>query len=201
MRISGRALILGLVLLLGACFGGTAPSDNFYRLEVPAPAVLPSSPLPGVVEVGRFAAEGLTGERALLYSYRDKPDQVLRYGYQLWVEPPPVLLQNQLVRVLRETHAAPTVVTADLRVPPEFLIEGRLRRFEQIAGAPFSVVVEMDLGVVRLNGSALLLLQSYRAEKPMAGDQPADAVLAYQAAVSEIFGRFLADLAEKPQVR
>ncbi|PKU23983.1 ABC-type transport auxiliary lipoprotein family protein [Telmatospirillum siberiense] len=194
-------LALALLLPLGGCFGGGAPSDQFYRLAVPAPVVSPSPILPGVVEVGRFAAEGLTGERALLYSYRDKPDQVARYGYHLWVEAPPVLLQNQLVRLLRETRAASTVVTADLRVPPDILIEGRLRRFEQLVGAAPSVVVEMDLGVIRVRGGGLLLLRNYRVEKPMVGDQPADAVVAFQGAVGEVFGHFLADLAEKTEIR
>lgn len=200
-RIIGRSLACSLLLLLGGCFGGGAPADSFYRLDVAAPATLSAPILPGVVEVGRFAAEGLTGERSLLYSYRDKPDQLLRYGYHLWVEPPPVLLQNQLVRLLRESHTASTVVTADLRVPPDFLIEGRLRRFEQIAGERPVVVVDMDLGVVRLRGGELLLLHGYRAEKPMAGNDPSDAVQAYQSAVSEIFDRFLADLAQMPQIR
>lgn len=196
-----RFPLFALILLLGGCFGGTGPSDQFYRLDVPMPAALPSPVLSGVVEVGRFAAEGLTGERALLYSYRDKPDQLSRYGYHLWVDPPPVLLQNQLVRILRETRAASTVVTADLRVPPDVLIEGHLRRFEQIAGGSPAVVVEMDLGVVRLRGGELLQLRTYRVEKSMAGEQPAEAVTAFQAAVGEVFARFLGDLAEKSQIR
>jgi ABC-type uncharacterized transport system auxiliary subunit len=197
MRTVGRAFAVGLALLLGACVGGSAPADNYYRLELPITSVFPSPLLPGVVEVGRFATEGLTGERSLLYSYRDKPDQVQRYGYQLWVEPPPLLLQNQLIRLLREAHVAPMVVTADLRLSPDFLVEGRLRRFEQIAGALPSVVVEMDLGVVRLHGGTLVLLGNYRTEIRMTGDQPADAVRAYQGAVVELFNRFLADLAQK----
>jgi cholesterol transport system auxiliary component len=201
MRALGRIFTLGSILLLGACFGGAAPSDSFYRLEVPSPAALPSPALQGIVEVGRFAAEGLTGERALLYSYRDKPDQVLRYGYQLWVEPPAVLLETEMVRLLRDAQVAPTVVTADLRVPPDFLIEGRLHRFEQVIGSPFGVVVEMELNLVRLRTSELLLQRRYRVEKPTFGDQPAEAVQAYQAAVGEIFGRFLTDLAQKPQIR
>ncbi|MDR3438427.1 ABC-type transport auxiliary lipoprotein family protein [Telmatospirillum sp.] len=193
-------VIAGLLLSLGACVGGGAPPDNFYRVTLPASTVLPAPLLPGVVEVGRFTAEGMTGERAMLYSYRDTPDQVQRYGYQLWTDPPPVLLQNQLVLLLRAGGVAPTVVTADLHVPPDFLIEGRLRRFEQIVGPPSAVRVDMDIGVVRLHGGELLHLASYRVEKPVTSDKPADAVEAYQAALSEIFRRFIADLAEIPPV-
>jgi cholesterol transport system auxiliary component len=199
--MTGRVFVLCLLLFLGSCVGGAAPPDNYYRLDLPMPAAQPVPLLPGVVEVGRFATEGLTGERALLYSYRDKPEQLMRYAYQLWVEPPPQLLQDQLVRLLREAHVATTVVTADLRVPPDFLIEGRLRRFEQIAGASPSVIVDMDLGVVRLHGGELVFLGNYRTETSMTGDRPADAVKAYQGAVSELFGRFLADLAQKQAVR
>jgi ABC-type uncharacterized transport system auxiliary subunit len=154
---------------------------------------------PGIVEVGRFTAEGLAGERFLLYSYRDAPDQIRRFGYHLWGEPPPVLLQDELVGQLRAIHAAPAVVTADLRVPPDFLIEGRLHRFEMIVGPPSAVRVEMDLGVVRLKGGVLLHLANYRVEKPVAGEQPAASVPAFRAAVAELYQRFIDDLAALPK--
>jgi ABC-type uncharacterized transport system auxiliary subunit len=187
-----------LAVLLGACAGPPPPADTFYRLQVPAEAALDPKPLPGVLEVSRFAAEGLTGERALLYSYRDRPDQVMRYRYHIWTDTPPVLLQDQLVRTLRQARAADQVVTSDLNVSPAFVIQGRLRRFEQLAGTPPAVVVEADIGLVRVHGSELLLLNSYRVETPAASDQPGDAVAALQAATGDLFSRFLADLARLP---
>lgn len=189
----GAVLIL-LAGLLSGCAAPPPPRDSFYRLEVAASPALAHAPLHGVVEVSHFGAEGLTGERALLYSYRDKPDQVLRYSYHLWTEPPASLLEGQLVRVLRAAHAATSVVTADLRVPPDYVIEGRLRRFEQLAGARPAVLVEIDLGVVRVHGNALLLLRTYKVEKPSRTEQVPDAVAAFQAAVGEVFAQFLDDL-------
>ncbi len=93
------------------------------------------------------------------------------------------------------------VVTADLRVPPDFIVEGRLRRFEQTIGPTAFVRVEMDLGVVRLRGEKLLQLTTYRADKPTTGDRPGDAIAAYRDAVADIFQRFIADLAQKPVLR
>lgn len=191
---AGRiAALFALTLWLGGC-SSPPPPDTFYRLQPLTPATLPRPVLPGVVEVTRFGADGLTGDRALLYSYRDKPDQLLRYSYHLWTEAPPTLLRDQLVEMLRRARAADRVVTADLRVPPDYVVEGRLRRFEQLAGSPPGVVVTMDLGVVQVHGNQLLMLNTYHVEKPATSEQPADAVVAFQAAVDEAFTHFLHDL-------
>ena len=194
MTSAWPAALLLLLLGSGCALAPPPPPDTFYRLEVAAPAVLPRPLLPGVVEVKRFDAEGLTGDRALLYSYRDRPDQVLRYSYHFWVDAPPTLFQDQLLRVLRQAGAVDTVVTSGIDLSPDYVIEGRLRRFEELAGASPAVVVEADIAVVRVRGDALLMLHSYRVEKPAASEQPADAVRAFQAAVGELAGRFLDDL-------
>ncbi len=183
----------GLLALLAACTT-SIPADDFYRLQVKAPLTLSRPTLPGVVEVRRFGAMGLTGQRALLYSYSDKPDQVLRYGYQFWTEPPPVLLQDQLVAVLRQAHAADLVVIPGFRVSADYVIDGRLRRFEQVAGGSPAVVVDMEIGVMRSRDHKLLLLKGYRVKEPSASDRAGDAVAAYQAAVQELFAQFLNDL-------
>ena len=192
------ALLLALTLLLTACAGGAPPQDSFYRLSVPAPHALTQVALPGIVEVSRFSGEGLVGDRAILYSYRDKPDKVDRYTYHLWIAPPPELLQEQLVRDLRQANAATTVVTADLRVPPDFVIEGRVRRVEQIAGVAPSGVVELELGVVRLRGNALVMLKTYRVEKPVASEQVPESIAGFESAVGEVYAHFLDDLSRLP---
>jgi ABC-type uncharacterized transport system auxiliary subunit len=195
----GPALAAALLGGLAACSTGSPPRDAFYRLDIPEPARLAAPVLPGVVEVSRFGAEGLTGDRAMLYSYRDRPEQLLRYDYRYWTEPPPILLQDGLVRLLRDVGAADQVVTADLRVPPDYVVEGRLRRFEQVAGTPPGVVVVIDMGVVRTHGNQLILLDSYRSEKTAASEQTSDVVTAYQAALGEVFGRLVADLSRLPK--
>ncbi len=191
--------LLVVLLCVGCVAAPPPPADAFYRLEVTAPAALPRPLLHGVVQVNRFAAEGLTGDRAMLYSYRDHPDQLLRYSYHFWIDAPPALLQDQLLRSLRQAGAADAVVTPDLNMSPDFVIEGRLRRFEQLAGASPAVVVEADIAVIRLRGNDLLMLHDYRVEKPAASEQPADAVRAFEAAVGEMVARFLDDLSQLPR--
>jgi len=188
------AFALTLCLVLAACAGAPPPPDVFYRLDHRPVKALAAPVLAGVVEVATPSAEGLAGDRALLYSSREHPDQVGRYSFHFWVEPPPLLVRDELVRVLREAQVAPQVVTANLRVPADFVIEGRLKRFEQLAGGAPAVAVEIELGVVRVRGNELLLLRSYRQETPAAGDSPADAVAALQLCLDQLLNRFLADL-------
>jgi cholesterol transport system auxiliary component len=186
----------GLLLLfaLSGCAGSPPPADQYYRLSPPATAPLARPVLSGVVEVGRLGAEGLTGDRAILYSHRDTPSQLARSAYRFWSEPPPVLLADRLVDLLRDAQAAPSVVSGDLRVSPDILIEGRLHRFEQVLGNPPAVVVDLELGVIRLHGAELRLLKRYQVEQPLASDSPADAAAGFDAAVGEVFRQFLADL-------
>jgi ABC-type uncharacterized transport system auxiliary subunit len=198
MSAKSLPALLGVALLLAACASPAAPRDAFYRLEPAASAPLAHVALPGIVEVSRFTAEGLASDRAILYSYRDKPGQVQRYAYQLWVEPPALMLQGQVLNALRQAKAAPTVVTSDLRVPPAYVVEGRLRRFEQIAGSAPAVAVELDLSVIRLHGNSLLLLKTYRVEKPAASEAMPDTVQAFESAVGEVVAHFLDDLSQLP---
>ncbi len=199
IRFSGNAFgaLMGISLLaltLTSCAGPTPPADQYFRLDVTAPTAMPAPALPGVVEVNRFAAQGLAGERSMLYSRAETPGQVARYSYALWVESPTLLLQNQLIAVMRGARAADLVVSPDLHTPPEHVVQGRILRFEEVLGPTPKVVVELELGVVRLHGGEMRLLRTYRAEAPLNGDKPADAAQGFQTAVGDIFGHFVTDL-------
>ncbi len=195
-----KTLLIALALTgLAACApGGSVQRDAFYRLAVPAPSqaqIQAGQPiLPGVVEVQRPAAEGLAVDRAIVYSYRDRPQEVDHYSYHFWTEPPAVLVQDQLVEFLRAAKAAERVVTSELRVPPQWVVQSRIKRFEQLAGSEPAVVIEMEMGVTRLRGNELTFLKTYRVETPMRGDNVPAAVNAFDAALADLFRQFLADL-------
>lgn len=184
--------------LMAGCAGSPPPPDVFYRLDHRPVQALATPALPGVVEVASLSAEGLAADRALLFSSREHPDQLARYSYHFWVEAPPLLIRDELVRVLRDAGVATQVVTADLRVPADFIVEGRLKRFEQVVGGPPAVVMEAELGVVRLRGNQLLMLRDYRVETPAAGDAPGDAAAALQICLDHLLSRFVGDLARLP---
>jgi cholesterol transport system auxiliary component len=182
-----------LLLALAACAGPAAPPDAFYRIDVAAPAQrLPKPVLPGVLEISRLAADGVAAERALAFA-RAEGGALAHYKYDFWSEPPDVLLQDRLAQYLAAAGLADRVVTPELRVLPDWVLRGKVRRFEQIADRS-EAVVELELAVVSARDGRLVLLQTYTARMPAASERVEDAARAMEKGVAEIFARFLADL-------
>lgn len=185
--------------LLAACSQPSIPEDNYYRLPG-APAAETGAPmLRGLLLVERPVADGLVAQRAIIHSEGDDDPDLLAYHYHFWSEPPPILLQNRLAAFLRAKRVAAQVVTPELRLEPDYVVSGKLRRFEQITGGSGRVVVEMELALKDMKGDRLVRQGSYRVTAPTADLRVSTAVRAMGKAVDEIFQRFLADLrAAKP---
>jgi ABC-type uncharacterized transport system auxiliary subunit len=190
---------LAATTMLVACASSPAPRDSFYRLEAAQPAQRVAAPvLPGVLEVSQLDADGVLSERAL--AYQQANGTISRYDFDLWSEPPGVLIQEQIAEVLSAARIATTVVTPDLRVPPDWSLRGRIKRFELLPEAKL-VQVRLQLSVISARDGTLLLLKTYDIERPSEAT-PVAAVKALSQALSEALARFVADLAViKPPVR
>ncbi len=188
-------LAAGLALLAAACSQPEVPIDRFYRLAVPPPTPrFDRPPLAGTPEVPRFFADGLAGGRPIAYVDRED-GALLEYRYHHWNDPPPILIRDQLIDYLRAANAATRVVVPELRVQLDHVLVGRLIRFEHVRSAPEKAVVVLEIGIRRADSADLVHLATYRAEAPFAGG--IDAVpAAMSRALSEVFARFLADLAK-----
>lgn len=199
------AVVLAGLAMAGGCAPLTQPPpppDAFYRLDPPTPSDALAAPvLPGMVEVVRFTADGLTAERALVYAMGERNHVLGSYSYHLWTDSPTSLLQEALVAHLRAAGAAETVVTSNLRLRPDYVIQGHIRRFEQAVGraaagaATAEVVVAVELAVTRPQNDELLLLRTYEARRRADDDSPEAAAAAMSAAVGEVFDAFVTDLA------
>lgn len=191
VRLKSLLLIVGIPLALAACAQQAPPKDRFYRLETPALAARFAAPALGVVEVSRFTTDGVLSERPL--AYQDGDGSLGRYRYDLWAEPPTALLQNALVDSLRQSGISHTVITPETRVPPDWMVRGRLNRFEMRAGAG-KAVASLELAVVSSRDGSLLLLKTYQAEVPSAAGPEAEAAALSQAS-GDIITAFITDLA------
>ncbi|MBF0325449.1 MAG: membrane integrity-associated transporter subunit PqiC [Alphaproteobacteria bacterium] len=186
-----QAFILVLASALSACASPAPPRDSFHRLEIAQPAQRFTAPvLPGVLEVARLESEGMLNERPLAYQEAD--GSLARYRYDLWTEVPAVMLQEHLTEVLRGAGIAGTITTPDLRVPPDWILRGRISRFELVPSSG-KVVARIRLAVVSAKDGDLVLQETYGAEVPAATGPDAE-VKALGAAVSDILARFVADL-------
>ncbi|UCE86985.1 MAG: membrane integrity-associated transporter subunit PqiC [Deltaproteobacteria bacterium] len=190
-----RLLAAALLAALG-CASGPAPRDHFYRLQVAPPSRAPAEPtLHGTLEISRFRADALTGERQLIFLESSDASEVRRHAYHRWVDPPSVMLQIQLAGYLRAAHAAELVILPEVRVRPDFLLAGRILRLEQILSEAASrVVVELELSMTRMAGGDVMVLRRYRESRALDSRDVAESVRAYGEATSAIFERFLAEV-------
>ena len=187
-----RVALLAAVVLVSACASPAPPRDNFYRLDAaPQVRVLDKPLLPGVVEVNRLDVDGALSERGL--AYQEKDGALARYSYDLWSDAPATALQLALAESLRRARVAEQVVTPDLRVPPDWMVRGRLLRFEYIPNAN-KVSAKLQLAVVSARDGALVLLDTYAAEPAVQGSGPEAAVAAFNRATADILSRFVSDL-------
>jgi ABC-type uncharacterized transport system auxiliary subunit len=159
------AAALVAVAWLG-CASGPAPRDHFYRLETAAPKKLASPPLAGTLEVDRLRVEAISQGRQMLYREASRPAEIAQHAYHYWVDPPSVMLQEQLVGYLRLAGAARQVVTPAVHVESDYLVSGRLLRLERfLSGGEQRISVEIEFTLMRREGRTLLLLESYREER------------------------------------
>ena len=110
-----KLLICVPLLLLVGCFNSAppVPRDHYYRISVPTPARSDVPMLQGVVAVAPLEADGLLRERPLLYSASGQSYEMQQHAYHYWSDPPPRMLQFQLIDYLRSSGLANTVIAPD----------------------------------------------------------------------------------------
>jgi len=196
VRRLGAWTALAAGFLAGGCATGPPPVDHFYRLEVPGPASsLPAPRFDGLLAVEPLRSDGLLRERAMAYAGA-AGSELRQHAYHSWVAPPTDLLQEALVTFLRASKVAGTVVTPEMRLRPDYLVTGRLLRFERLLGeGEPGVVVELRLGLKDVGPGKVLWTGTYREEAAAPGSEIGDAVAAFDAAVGRVFGRFVEDIA------
>ena len=195
MKTARWPIIFLLAVLGAACSQPPVPQDRFYRLQVAPPTAVPAAlRLPGILEVPRFAADGLMAGRPIVFSEANAPTEVSAYFYHFWLEPPGVMLRDELVAYLRAAGVAKTVVTPELRLEPDFILTARIKRIEQGRGAAPKAVVILEVAINSRRDDRLLLLKTYEVEKAAADNGVGAAVDALGGGLTTVFARLVADI-------
>jgi len=185
-----------LLLVLAACAAqAPVPQDKYYRLQ----AILASAPLtapilPGVLEVERFTADGLTAGRPIVYVDSSDPNQLREYHYHFWTQAPTVMLRDELVTYLRQAGIAGNVVSPEMRLEPDHVLSGRIRMLEQVIGAQKGTAMELEIALRNPRDGKLLFLKTYRHEVEQSAIGVAAAVDSLNEALNIIYADVLADL-------
>ncbi len=193
VRCASAMIMLGV---LAACAAqAPVPQDKFYRLQ----AVLASAPLtapilPGVLEIERFTADGLTAGRPIVYADSSDPNQLREYHYHFWTQTPTVMLRDELVAYLRKAGVAKNIVTPEMRLEADYILSGRIRMLEQVIGAQKGTVMELEIALRNPRNGKLLFLKPYRHEVEQSEIGVAAAVDSLNETLNIIYADVLADL-------
>jgi cholesterol transport system auxiliary component len=198
VTLGRRGALLGLALVLTGCFGSAppVPKEQYFRLLASSDPAPVANPLSGIVEIPPFQAEGVMGERPLLFT-QDNGMKLEQRNYAYWTDPPPAMLRDQLLAFLRAAKVADQIVPSELRVGAQYRVEGRIKRLEQIAGAKNGGAIALELALIDKATDSIVISGTYEVTKDAGGPNIDDAVHALNAGLNEIFARFAADLAQR----
>ncbi len=197
MRAFKALLALPLVLALAGCFGSAppVPKEQYFRLIATTPQQgAAGQALPGGIEVIPFSGEGVMSERPLLFS-SDGGRKLEQRNYAYWTDAPPQMLRDQLVNYLRAAGVADNVWPSEFRLDTAYVVQGTIRRLEQLVGGQNGAAIALELALIRKDGDQVMVSRTYTAEKPVSGEKIDDAVAALNAGLDEIFAAFAADIA------
>ncbi|WP_395018914.1 ABC-type transport auxiliary lipoprotein family protein [Dongia sp.] len=189
-----KLLPCAALVLVAACAAPTVPKEQYFRLvAAPATETL-AHPFIGIVEAAPLGADGVTGERPLLYT-ANGGTKLEQRNYAYWTELPTAMIRDQLVAYLRSAGAAEQVVPSELRIGAGYRIQGDIKRLEQSAGDKGDTgIIELELSVIDQSTDQLIMSKVYRAETPAADHSIDGAVAALNAGLQDVLKRFAADI-------
>lgn len=191
LSLSGLMLAVAGLTACGSL--SAPPADTFYRLA-PPPAQTnraQQGATTTIAFVPPLQADGLHGERALIYVHSD--DTTLeQYRYHYWVDSPRTLLQEQVAAALRERLGWQVVTEPAGRVRE---VRGRIVRFERQRTDDADLArVALHFDVVAADSRIPLLSRDYDASVPLTRDGIPAFVTAINAAVETIIAQLVSDL-------
>ncbi len=197
-------MLLLTLLMLGACSTPEAiPDFRYYRLAAAGEmAAVPTPLLDKPLVLQGFRADGVHGERPILYATDRDSVKVSQYHYQLWNDPPPVMVQRRLQELLAAANVSAYVTDRLSSRQPSYRLSGVIYRFERVLveGQPSDVVFGVRLRLDGASSERPLLERDELVRVPVAGPRVEDAVIALSAAVDQVALRLVAEL-QKTKVR
>lgn len=123
------------------------PKTHFYVIDPPHAQSGTLSTIPKRIAVERFhSSEVLVNDRIL---YREGDNEVNFYEYQRWTSPPVDLVTNYISHRLKDSSAFTHVMTSRDIGKPDFLLRGRVRRFEEVdRGKQIAAEVALEADLV-----------------------------------------------------
>jgi ABC-type uncharacterized transport system auxiliary subunit len=183
-------------VLTGCGAAPPAPADRYYRLvPVQAQEVVARQWSSAAIEIQELRAGGPYLDRPIVFTDPAQPTRLEQYNYHHWLYAPPYLIQQHMVQWFRASRLAAAIADDDSGPPPDFVISGRIVRFEEaLAATGPRAEVELELKVTRPGQAAPLLSKTYSGTQAAASDSMDAFVVAMGQALEQIYAAFSKDL-------
>jgi uncharacterized lipoprotein YmbA len=192
LNLSGskfKFLVCLCALMLTACASEPLPDYRYYKsMQSSAPKRFAQSVIASSLEIEPLRADGVFGERPIVYSFADEPQKLSQYHYQLWTDPPGAWIQRRMIDRLAQMNVAEQVTArANVRERPAKLVGvvEELQRVKQDDGR-WQVIVSLRIRVDLSAGRQRLLEKSYRQSAMVTGETMAESVEVFGAVVDQI---------------
>lgn len=191
------AVALGVFAAAG-CSTDPPPAESFYELTAGDSGRRFGEPLlDGTLVVERFAADGVVGERPILYKAAEGP-RLQQYSYHYWSQTPGALLRDAAIREYRRAGAASRVAAPGARLLPDYRMTGTLERlYHRRSDGQAAAVLAVEVTVTRARDGEPLLLKRYSEAQRVRSTRVQAAVQAFRTAITTILARSMDDLARR----
>jgi ABC-type uncharacterized transport system auxiliary subunit len=192
-----RYLLLFLAILLHTGCGGLEPipGDTFYRLKqinISSINENRASWTEKGLAVERFHAIGVYKDRAIAL-LQDDGVSLKQSKYHYWNDSPEILLQERFVEHALK-HKVAAAVMLDITADAEYVVTGRILRFERIktAGGADAVTIRLDMAIRRAKRNREILLQERLSfTEEMNGGEMSEAINLFSVGIDQLLTQFI----------
>jgi ABC-type uncharacterized transport system auxiliary subunit len=167
-RTSGSIALSLFTLVLSGC---SHPKPiRYYTIQstVTAPAASTNAQSVSLV-VGTISGPDIF--RTSPIAYRIGANEIGTYQYSQWIEPPVILVQSSLIRVLRASGNFQSVMSLGSTSDGPFLVRGRLNDFEEVDGGSITGLVSMEFELVERKSGKVVWTHFYSQSEPVQGKE------------------------------
>lgn len=162
LRRGGAALI---ALMLAGC--GSSRPIQYYDVQVPAPPDVTRNTYPVRLLVARLNAPMILRDNRIVY--RTGANEVGTYEYHRWAEPPALMVEVNLLHLLRESGKYQSVAELGSSARGDFVVRGRLRDFEEVDTETIAGRVSMEIELYEQKTGQTVWSHFYSHDEPARG--------------------------------
>jgi ABC-type uncharacterized transport system auxiliary subunit len=162
-----KTALIALAIAAAISYGcGAIPQSKYYQLTAPGEASPDpvGDPLPVTLLVGPLKASHLYREDRLVYA--TDSEEMGTYQVHRWAEPPTEMLQGLLWRSLRASHRYSAVYLLSSSSHGDFLLQGNLYDFKELAGSSLAARLNMELELREVKTGAIVWTHNCSHDEP-----------------------------------